>query len=213
MNSAAKSAAFAFGCIIVSTLYNTILLLQYAHLNQLELSQLKRRRTIFNCTLSLLVLLSITTDILLYTIEGWTVRENAITDTSLFGVLSIVYVYVVFKLFNSLCKIQLTVGSLEKEKDDILHQFYIFEIVYITRTLFNLMAVLMWDSNVWFGIQVIFACIVIPVWDITPIFFILYSHCRLFKMMENSNHLQSTVSFVSLATSIDEELGRFTPNK
>ena len=104
-------------------------------------------------------------------------------------------------------------GSLEKEKDDILHQFYIFEIVYITRTLFNLMAVLMWDSQVWFGIQVIFACIVIPVWDVTPIFFILYSHCKLFKNMETSYHSQSTVSFVSLATSLEDEMGRYTPGK
>ena len=36
LNTAAKIASFVFGCIIVSTLYNTILILRHVHLHQLE---------------------------------------------------------------------------------------------------------------------------------------------------------------------------------
>ena len=102
MNSAAKSAAFAFGCLIVSTLYNTICVLKCAHLNELTAPQVRKRVVIFNFSLCFLVALSVTTDVLLYTLKGWTVRENAITDTSLFGILSLVYISVVLKLFKSL---------------------------------------------------------------------------------------------------------------
>ena len=102
LNTAAKSSSFVFGCIIVSTLYNTILILRHVHLHQLEQIQVTRRRTACNLFLTCLVLLSLSTGILLYTVNGWTVRYNAITDTSLFGLLAIMYIAVVCQLFKRL---------------------------------------------------------------------------------------------------------------
>ena len=36
MNAAAEVASFSFGCLIVATLFNTVQILKYAHLEEIE---------------------------------------------------------------------------------------------------------------------------------------------------------------------------------
>ena len=42
----------------------------------------------------------------------------------------------------------------------------------------------MWKAENWFEMSVVFACVVIPFWDIIPIGYILYIHNKVFKSME-----------------------------
>ena len=102
MNSAARITAFTFGCVIVATLNNTILVLSHVHLRKISLDQMKRRRVISNFALVLLVALFVTFDVMLYIFDSWTEQYGFTSSATLWGVLSLVHVSVVYRLFKIL---------------------------------------------------------------------------------------------------------------
>ena len=121
MNTASKTATFCLGCLIVSTLYSTTQVLKYAHLFEIELHQVMRRKLIFNCIMGLLMTIMIVAAFFLYLWDSWTVQQDAFIDTTLFALLSIVYLSVVCYLFRILTRIKILAGSLDKEKDEIMN--------------------------------------------------------------------------------------------
>ena len=102
MNSAARITAFTFGCVIVSTLNNTILVLSHVHLRKINLAQMKRRRVISILALVLLAALFVTFDVMLYVVDSWTEQYGSTSSAVLWGLLSLVHVSVVCRLFSIL---------------------------------------------------------------------------------------------------------------
>ena len=124
------------------------------------------------------------TDLLLYYWDSWNIEFYSFSDSLSFTVLAVTYAFVVCYLFKNLTRIQLVEGSLDKEKDEILHQFYVFELVYFTRALFNVGTYLMYAPHEWFILSLVYSCVTIPLWDIIPIGYVLFIHKKMFKEIE-----------------------------
>ena len=210
LNSACKSITFSFGCLIVATLYGTVQILKSAHLHETTMEQGKRRSKVFNWLMTFFSLYMFFEDILLYFWDPWTIEIDAISDVACFTLLSVLYVAVVCYLFRNLSRINLLEGSLNKEKDEILNQFYVFEIMYFTRALFNIFTFLMWDASDWYILSIVFACVTIPFWDIIPIGYVLYIHRKMFLGMEQARVSHAT--FITITGSDESYRSSFRVN-
>ena len=137
-NDTAKTILFAFGWIIVATLYSTSQILKWAHMQEITIEQVKKRNCIIRSVAGLMIAYIVLSESLMYYVwDPWGIEYYAISDSICFTGLALTYAIVVCYLLKNLTRIQIVDGTLDKEKDEILHQFYVFELVFFTRALFS----------------------------------------------------------------------------
>ena len=132
-----------------------------------------------------------------YIWDPWGVEYYSISDSVCFTGLAVTYAIVVCYLFKNLTRIQIIDGTLDKEKDEILHQFYVFELVFFTRALFSVGTYFLYSPQQQFILSLVYSCATIPLWDIIPIGYVLFIHKRMFIEMEQAVRGVSQLSFAT----------------
>ena len=106
LNDTAKTVLFTFGWIMVVTLYVTSQILKWAHMQEITIEQVNRRKCIISSIGGLMTAYIIFSESLMYYMwDPWSVELYAISDAACFTVLAVTYAIVVCYLFKNLTRI------------------------------------------------------------------------------------------------------------